>query len=298
MRPEIERYLREHGERYTTEALRRGLLDAKFDPVEVDNALREWQVGQGPGGASAGVRRNFWLWAGLMHLATLVLVVVGLVIVNGLQALGIALIGAAIMAVVMLVGWGLSGLAGRALLPQVGPWVALAVPALSALLIGGTCLALLGGAPGVAPEAPPRPGSLELRIDPPLRFSGSGPATCFVHPEASGVSMHAEDVGTLEGTTVAVSVDVFRPATDPAAPGPVEEEPVTDAIVTITLVPGGGNPQAGYQSTEPGSVDVEASADLLSGTVRFDRLAPVVFEGPAADPDREPISGTMMWTCE
>jgi hypothetical protein len=298
MRPEIERYLRDHGERFTPEALRRGLLDAGFDAVEVDNALREWRDRQVPGGARAAASRNFWLWAGLIHLAALILVVVVLVIVNGLQALGLALIGAAIMAVVMLVGWGLSGLVGRAVLPHVGPWIALIVPVLSAALIGGTCLGLMGGVPGVAPEPAPLRGSVELQIDPPLRFSGSGPATCFLHPEGSGLTMHAEDLGALEGRTVAASVDVFRPATDPAAPGPVEEEPVTDAAITISLVPSGGNPEAGYQSTGPASLDLEVSADLLSGTVGFESLEPVVFEGPAPDAEGEPISGTITWTCE
>jgi hypothetical protein len=41
MRPEIEAYLREHGAKYTTDALRRQLIDAGHDPAEVDAALRE-----------------------------------------------------------------------------------------------------------------------------------------------------------------------------------------------------------------------------------------------------------------
>lgn len=40
MRPEIEAYLREHGPRYTTDALRRQLITAGHDPAEVDAALR------------------------------------------------------------------------------------------------------------------------------------------------------------------------------------------------------------------------------------------------------------------
>ncbi len=44
MRPEIEAYLREHGSRYTTEALRSQLIAAGHDPAEVDAALRETEA--------------------------------------------------------------------------------------------------------------------------------------------------------------------------------------------------------------------------------------------------------------
>jgi len=41
MRSEIDAYIREHGAKYTTDALRRQLVEAGHDPSEVDAALRE-----------------------------------------------------------------------------------------------------------------------------------------------------------------------------------------------------------------------------------------------------------------
>jgi hypothetical protein len=69
MRPEIEAYLRDHGARYTTEALRRQLIQAGYDPAEIDEALRETEVARGPQLAEfRGSRSRFWWLTFGLHL--------------------------------------------------------------------------------------------------------------------------------------------------------------------------------------------------------------------------------------
>ena len=72
MRPEIEAYLREHGARYTTDALRRELINAGHAPAEVDAALRETEgsrVANRPGAADAprgsGLYETAWALYGI-----------------------------------------------------------------------------------------------------------------------------------------------------------------------------------------------------------------------------------------
>jgi len=59
MRSEIDAYIREHGAKYTTDALRRQLIDAGHDPSEVDAAMREAASGAATrqGSAVADVAR-------------------------------------------------------------------------------------------------------------------------------------------------------------------------------------------------------------------------------------------------
>ena len=106
-RPEIDAYLREHRDRYTSQALRSALLDAGYDPAEVDAALSAWPP-NGP--AATELRGRFWRYTWLAHGLAL-LIVVALVAVAGNSTMrGVWPIVAAILAVVLLVGVALSGL--------------------------------------------------------------------------------------------------------------------------------------------------------------------------------------------
>ena len=49
MRSEIDAYIRDHGTKYTTDALRKQLIEAGFDPTEVEAALREAEAAGTPG---------------------------------------------------------------------------------------------------------------------------------------------------------------------------------------------------------------------------------------------------------
>jgi hypothetical protein len=143
MKPEIERYLRENGDRYTTEALRRQLLDAGHSPVDVDNALREWEASRVTGRSPDAERRRYTLWAVGLHVVALALIAVWL-IPTGAYAFGAAWTILIILFVVLLIGLGISYAIGRGLLPGSSLPVALIAPAVSALLIGGTCFGILG----------------------------------------------------------------------------------------------------------------------------------------------------------
>jgi len=139
MRPEIEAYLRDNGAKYTTQALRRQLITAGFEPAEVDAALQESEAARAPRFAETGaLRARFWRWAVIVHAAALAAATIWVLQVYGA---GTAVLVAMVLGVALLIGLGISGLIGRSLLAR-GLAVALVVPLLSALLLGGWCMAL------------------------------------------------------------------------------------------------------------------------------------------------------------
>lgn len=284
MNPAIKRYLDEHGATYTPEALRKGLLDAGYDPAEVDAALSGWNPSQSPG-PEAQARRTFRQAALWLHVGALLAVFVLLVTLKGTTAIGTALLGCAVLGVALVIGWAISSLIGRALLPATGAVVALIVPAISALLLGGSCFALLSSAIGT----PPRDGTVHLEITEGLTFDGSGSALCYVGND--GVQINTQDLGAIEGRNIVAFINWY-PASDPATPAPVggtqisiglEQTSETQALRSWSMSP----------DTQ---VVVDASPDGLVGTAEFQDLAPEV-ENPT-DQVPEPISGTVSWDCE
>jgi hypothetical protein len=143
MKPEIRGYLEEHGDTYTTEALRQGLVEAGHSPAEVDEALQEWRDELGRPPAHGVDRRRLNAWSAGFHVAAFVLLVL-LILVTGGGGIYLA-IGIGILALFLLLGWMISVSIGRWLLPGSGLAVALIAPAASALVIGGTCMAIVGG---------------------------------------------------------------------------------------------------------------------------------------------------------
>jgi hypothetical protein len=201
--PEIQRYIDEHGATYTPQALRKGLVEAGHDPAAVDAALRAWAEAHAGRGAPDG-GRTFGRWAVRLHLAALAATFLLLIAIKGVGVAGTALIGVAVLAVALLIGWAISSRIGRALLPRTGVVVALIAPAISALLLGGTCFGLLN----VAIPTPPRQGSVHLQIDAPLAFDRSGSASCYVQGTGS-VLINSAELGTLDGRIVITQVNVF-----------------------------------------------------------------------------------------
>jgi hypothetical protein len=299
MKPEIEAYLREHGEKYTTDALQQHLIALGLDPLEVMAALREWEEERAKARArpatGAGDERTFRRWALWLHIGALVAMVVLVVALNGRAALGLALIGAVVLGLFLAVGWVVSGLIGRALLPRAGLAVALVVPLISALVLGGTCLAIMDG----MTPTPPRPGFVELQIGAPWDFEGSGNADCFLESGGAGFSIFAGSLGTADGWVVSASVESFVPR-EPNAPAPA---PASGAESNVSMFIG-FNPTSesmsslGYTNIFSSEVELETSGDGNSGTVTFAGLAPEPETDPEALPGPEPISGTLTWTCE
>lgn len=142
MKPEIEAYLREHGARYTTEALRKQLLLAGHDATEIDAALRETEAARAPQLAETGkLRRRYWLLAIGLHVAALAVATAWWAAGSNSSWAGVVVL---FLGVFLLLGLGISGLIGRALLGR-GIVVALVAPLISALLLGGSCIAMSGG---------------------------------------------------------------------------------------------------------------------------------------------------------
>jgi hypothetical protein len=142
VQPEIDAYLREHGAKYTTKALRAQLITAGYDAAEVDAALQETEQARAPQfAATRSLRSRFWRWAFIVHAVALGLVIVW--VLQGSNA-GVTGIVAVVLGIFLLLGLGISGLIGGALLGR-GLAVALIVPIISAILLGGTCAAMMGG---------------------------------------------------------------------------------------------------------------------------------------------------------
>jgi len=288
MNPDIKRYLDEHGAAYTPEALRRGLLDAGYDPAEVDAALHNWQAKSIDPARGVGDRRRFWRWALGLHAGVLFLIAIASLLIGSFAASASGLL--IVLAVVLLIGLGFSGLVGRGLVQGSGLVAALSVPAASALLIGGSCLALGGS---YLFRAPPRPGVMELKIDPPLSFEGSGVAQCDNFGGTGGFVVSADNLGTLDASYLSVSLDS---STGKEASGP--ESP----NLSITLYPSGNGPPpsyipVAYSPIFSTRIELDASPDGRSGTVTFEGLEPFMLDRPPGDTGLEPISGTVTWKC-
>jgi hypothetical protein len=136
---------------------------------------------------------------------------------------------------------------------------------------------------------------MELKIDPPLSFQGSGVAHCDNFGGTSGFVVWADDLGELDGNVVSLSLDS---SAGKAASGP--ESP----NLSITLYPPSGTePPAsyrpvGYSPIFSTRIELDASTDGRSGTLRFEGLEPSMFDRPPGEvPGLDPISGTVTWTC-
>ena len=167
MRPEIEAYLRENGARYTTKALRAQLLRGGYEAPEIDAALEETEAARAPQLASAkALRSQFWGLAFVLNLV--VLVVVSAVVSDNSPYAGATFL---VLGIAMLIGLGISGSIGSAFLTGRGLLVALAVPAVAALILGGTCFAMMGGVGVTPPQLTVTAGTMKLAIDAPLAFT-------------------------------------------------------------------------------------------------------------------------------
>lgn len=286
MDPAIKRYLDEHGATYARDALRRSLVDAGHDPAAVDSALSEWEAERTGAGPDAERGKTFRRWAFRLHVAAVVAVFVLLVTLKGTTAIGLALLGCAVLGVAMLIGWAISSLIGRALLPRAGVIVALVVPAISALLLGGTCFALLSASIGT----PPRDGTVDLEILAPRAFEGSGAAFCYVG--SGSVQVNSQPLGTLDGKTVSVYLSWY--GDDPNNPAPASS---TSISVLLDATREGIIPES-FGVIFSTSLEVDVAADGLTGTIGFEGLASEPTGEPGQPSTPELISGSVNWTCE
>ena len=285
MDPAIKRYLDEHGATYTRVALRTSLIAAGHDPAAVDAALGKWEAERARGGADPENARTFGRWALRLHIAAVVAVFLALIALKGIPAIGLALLGCAVLAVALVIGWAISSLIGRALLPGAGVIVALVVPAISALVLGGTCFALLNSLVGT----PPRDGTVNLEILAPRTFEGSGAASCYV---ASGsVSVNSQPLGTLDGKTVSVYLTWYED--DPNNPVPASS---TSISVILDATKEGAVPES-FGVIFSTKLVVDVAPNTLSGTVKFEGLSSEPTGAPGEPSTPAVISGSVSWNC-
>ena len=275
MRPEIRRYLEQYGGTYTQKALRERLIEAGHAPDDVDAALAEWQSEQARSGTGESTRRAFRWWTVLLHAGALALVIGLLVVLVGDRVSAYIGIAAVILAVLLAAGWGISFLIGRALLSRTGLVVALIVPILSVLLIGGSCFALV-----VSTAGPPiRDGTISVTLSGPITFDGTAEARCQGEPGSGAASIFANELGTLQAGTLRASIYAF--------PG--------DLSVNIDVMPPSETgPYPSWYGTAPADITLEGTAD--AGTITFDALPYQPIGGPGAE-QLEPLAGSITWDC-
>jgi hypothetical protein len=289
MDPAIKRYLDEHGATYTRDALRSSLVQAGHDPAAVDAALAEWDVALAGAGPDLEKRATFGRWALGLHVAAVVAVFLLIVALKGTTAIGVALLGCVVLGVALVIGWVISSLIGRALLPGAGVIVALIVPAISALVLGGTCFALLNAAVGT----PPHQGTVSLEILAPRAFEESGAASCYVDGGSSGVQVNSQQpLGTLDGKAVGVSVSWY--GDDPNNPAPAS----STSISVFLNAKGEGEGFESFGVIFSTTLEVDVAPDGVTGTIKFVGLAAGPTGAPSEPPSPEVISGSVSWNCE
>jgi hypothetical protein len=311
MDPRIADFIRENRKRYTREAIRQQLVDAGHDPADVDAV---WEMLHAPDPDEAGVAGEgfwgrFWLYLIGLNVAVFLLVVLS----TGALAFGgvvLAIVLAIALGIGALISWGIVAATGPAKMGRTTAMVVGGViPLVFAFLIGGTCYGLLAGLG--PPPPPPQSGVMELHIDPPLAFDGSGAAFCQIQPNSQGFSIFAQEgsLGTIDGTPVHASVDSFSdqvlPEGEGAAPpdlAPGEESRGTVNVYIAVFPRNQSDPPREWFVSPNTQLDVDAAPDGLSGTVTFEGLQSAVFDAPApgaTDSGRgDAISGTITWACE
>lgn len=292
MDPRIADYIHANRHRYTRDALRQQLVEAGYEPGEIDAT---WAALDAPD-ADTTAGEAFWgrFWLFLVGANLVVFLIVGLL--TGL--FGAPGQGSSVLAVILAIALGIGALISWGVVAATGPTklgrgtalaIGAVIPLLFALLIGGSCYALVGSIG--PPPPPPTTGTMEVQIDTPLDFLGSGTATCQAHAETTGYSVFAEDLGAIDDRIVNVSIDAFPDQPDTTMPN-------VSLFVGLNPQREGGTPGATYVDTGQASIELEASPDGLSGTVSFENLGPEMIERPPGEATVEPISGTITWTCE
>ena len=300
MDPRIADYIRAHRRRFTREAIRQKLIDAGHDPADVDAT---WAALASDPDDTAG--EGFWGRFALIVIGLNAAVFLLVVLATGMLNVPVlAVVLAIVLGIGALIAWGIVALTGPTKMGRTTAMViGVSIPLLFALLIGGSCYALVG-AIGPPPE-PPRSGVMELEVSGGLDFSGSGPVFCQVHADASGFSIYAQEggLGTIDGRRVFASVDSF--GGEPAQPGVLGPTPapggeaVQNLNLNVSLAPESETDRPMEWFLGPATqLEIDVASDGLSGTVSFEGLQAAEFEGPPLNTGEGSLSGTISWTCE
>jgi hypothetical protein len=290
MDPRIADYIRDNRRRYTREAIFQQLIDAGYTPEAIQATWAALEMPDPDSTVGEGFWSRFWLYL----IGANVVVFLGVVLLTGMLGSGggpiLAVILGIALAIGALIAWGIVAATGPA---KMGRGTALAVgaiiPLAFALLIGGSCYALVGGL-GVGGPAP-LAGTMEITIEKPEPFVGSGVASCSSQPDGFGV--FADEVGRLDGRPINVSIDVRT----------AEAGELLSPNLTIYLLSGSADQQEiGYASSPSSQVVLDPGAGAFAGSLTFTDLARAEAIDPSASSpaglSSEPISGTITWQCK
>lgn len=294
MDPRIADFIRDNRRRYTREAIRQQLIEAGHDPAEIDATWAALDAPDPDATAGEGFWSRFWLFLLGLNAAIFLLVFLSTGMVNNFV---LAVVFAIALVIGALIAWGVVAATGPAKLGRTTAMVIGGViPIVFALLIGGTCYALVGA---IGPPPPPAArGVMELQIDPPLAFDGTGAATCQAYSEGSGFSIYSEELGRIDGRPLTASFDSYGVTVTDGAPAPAPVPGVEQNFnLYVSLNPRSESDQPRDWFVIPGTqVEVDEAADALAGTVTFEGLGRPPDAG-VGEPD-DLISGTLSWTCE
>lgn len=300
MDPRIADFIRDNRQRYTREVIRQQLIEAGHDPAEIDATWAALDAPDPDATAGEGFWGRFALFLVGLNVAVFLLVFLSTSMVNSFV---LAVVLAVALSIGALIAWGVVAATGPA---QMGRTTAMVIggviPLVFALLIGGSCYAMVGAIG--PPPPPPHEGVMELEIEPPMSFSGTGAAFCQIQADGLGFSIYSQEgsLGTIEGRPVNASVDSFSnefapeggPAPAPAPGG--ESGQSVNVYVSIMPQTEADPPREWFISPET-QFELDAAPDGLSGTVTFEGLQGIEFD-PDLGAAEGSISGTINWTCE
>jgi hypothetical protein len=290
MDPRIADYIRANRKKFTHQAITDQLVAAGHDRADVE---RTWAALEAPD-PDAVAGEGFWGRFALIVVGINVgiLLVVGL-LTGALQRLGegsvlfLAIFGV-VLGIGALIAWGIVAATGPTKMgPRTAMIIGIAIPLVVALLIGGSCFALIGGMGGGF-SPPPTNGSMQVELGSPADVTEEMPAMCQPNgPNPSdGWSVYA-NISYEDGTFLDVSINSFPPG-----PG----EPLRPSVYVSVMRPEDPEPPLAWSSDGPaGGVDLDGDADLLQGAVSFDALPAMQDEFGTAS---SPLSGEISWTCE
>jgi hypothetical protein len=285
----IADYIRANREQYTREAITQRLMEAGYTREAIDATWSALDAPQPDDRAGEGFWRRFFFIVVGINVGVLVLVGLATGSFFAPDRLGLLGVLAVVLAIGALIAWGIVAAVGPTRLGRTTATViGVVVVSIFALLIGGSCYAILGS---LGP--PPRSGTMDVRLGAPLNIEESAEAQCQTATQASlGWSVYATFEGS-SGGPVYVNVNAY-PEGPGAAPTP---------LVSIYVEPNSETDPSGlswsneFDPESPVSFDV--ADDGLSGSVTFEALPASAFEAPPGEPTpEEPLSGEISWTCE
>lgn len=290
MDPRITDYIRANRRRYTREAITQQLVAAGHDPAEIE---RVWAALDTPD-ADTVAGEGFWGRFALM----LVGINVGMLLLVGLLTGALMqLPGSALLFVILgialgigaLIAWGLVAATGPTKLsPTTATVVGASIPLLFALLIGGSCYALVGSLGGFGPSGPPpATGMIEVRLEGALEVDAAADAFCQADG-ANALFLNAE-VPSADGRFLFISINAF--ADQPGAPTQslLIEAPPMDASASFPIW---------GTDMGPPAEEVDWTVEPTTGRVVF-RGLPGMDQGEGKSPSTVPsLSGEISWTCQ